>query len=96
MSAWLAPGEIIIAMGFAGHDPQENEHDNRNATEHNERRQETPENRQRDHRFVTTLLKRPEGDRAEGDRHLAAQVAGDTSVGCKAPDMFGVTLRSDL
>jgi hypothetical protein len=40
--------------------------------------------------------KRARGDRAARDRSSAPQVAGDTSVGCKAPDLFGVTLRSDL
>ena len=132
--------------GIAGHDPKENEHDDRDACERGERHQETPEDRQRDHRPVVTpnhlVLRRREAaskdapwaprtsragarfetprfraarqhevcgrSRSEApssrlhpiaarrDRHPAAQVAGDTSVGCKAPDLFGMTLRSDL
>ena len=82
--------------GIARHDAKENEHDDRNASERNKRHQETPENRKRDHRFVMAAPKRARGDRAARDRPSAAQVAGDTSVGCKAPDLFGVTLRSDL
>ena len=39
--------------GIAGHDPEENENDDRDACERHERHQETPEDRKRDHRFVT-------------------------------------------
>ena len=87
--------------GIAGHDPQENEYDDGDASERNERHQKTPEDRKRDHRFVTAFTQSrrrrepPTWARRRDDR-MRAQVAGDTSVGCKAPDLFGVTLRSDL
>ena len=83
--------------GIAGHDPQENEHDDRDARERGERHQKTPEDRKRDHRFVTTSPNRGHGRPAPRPiARPAAQVAGETSVGCKAPDLFGMTLRSDL
>ena len=89
--------------GIAGHDPQENEHDDGDASERNERHQKTPEDRKRDHRFVTAFTQSRR--RREAPPHVGASAAmivcalrsaGDTSVGCKAPDLFGVTLRSDL
>ncbi len=87
--------------GIAGHDPKQNEHDDRDPSERGERHKETPEDRKRDHRFVTiSPIARQARGAARGrlgcDDRMRAQVAGDTSVGCKAPDLFGMTLRSDL
>ena len=81
--------------GIPRYDPKKNENNDRDASERNQRHQETPQDRKRDHRFVMASPNRAEGDRA-CSRHPAAQAAGDTSVGCKAPDLFGMTLRSDL
>ena len=72
--------------GIAGHDAQENEHDDRDAGERGERHQETPEDRQRDHRCVTTcpIALRAGAARAGGAVTVIrgrAQAAGDTSVG---------------
>ena len=82
--------------GIAGHDPQENENHDRHTRERNERHQEPPQNHKRDHRPVTLSPDRGPRRSRLGDRHPVAQAAGDTSVGCKAPDLFGMTLRSDL
>jgi len=82
--------------GIAGHDSQKKEHDDRDPCERSDRHQKTPEGRKRYHRFVTTSPRRGSGRPGRADRCLAAQVAGETSVGCKAPDLFGMTLRSDL
>ena len=87
--------------GITGHDSKENENDDRDAGERGERHKEAPEDRQRDHRFVTISQFAPQtrgaaSGRLGCDDRMRAQVAGDTSVGCKAPDLFGVTLRSDL
>ena len=103
MSAGLAPGEIIIAIGIAGHDAQQNEHDDRHADQRDERQPgDAGGSASSDHRFVmrphpVAPIAASAPPRAVGcDRIDAAQVAGDTSVGCRAPDTFGVTLRSDL
>ena len=86
--------------GIAGHDPEKNENDNRDSRKGHERHKKTSEDRKRDHRFVMASPIERKGEaphaRLGCDDRMRAQVAGDTSVGCKAPDLFGMTLRSDL
>ena len=48
----------------AGHDPKQDENDNRDACERGERHKKTSEHRERDHRFVTTSPNRAAADRA--------------------------------
>ena len=59
--------------GFAGHDPQEDEHDNCDARERNERHKETPQDRKRDHRFVTAFIQSRR--RREAPPHVGASAA---------------------
>ena len=97
MSAWLAPGEIIIAIGIAGHDPEENEDDDRDARERDERHQETPEDRKRDHRFVTPSPNRgPSAIARDAIAIRPLRRPATPASAARAPDLFGMTLRSDL
>ena len=96
MSAGLAPGEIIIAMGSPGTTRRRTNTTiatPASVTSATRRRRRTAS------AIIASSRLHPIAPKATGagrDRRPPAQAAGDTSVGCKAPDLFGMTLRSDL
>ena len=61
MSAWLAPGRYHHCHRVAGHDAEENEHDDRDPRERGEPQKKTPQDRESDHRLVINLTHSPIG-----------------------------------
>ena len=100
MSAGLAPGEIIMAIGIARHDAQQHEHDDGDASERDER------HGQRLARIAINIERSIETDRVDGRRAPGAAAdrldvrylgLATTSVRLQgARTRSGVTLRSAL